>query len=309
MMAGYIRLPDDLIAPPPYAAGKSQMHLMFLDGKQDVQQAFCEAALNRSSGGACRFTVVTGKVLFALLYSTTMRSADPNYSHFGYTQEVDIGFWTLVHGGLVADRGSWRHYWMPSYLFVDSASAQAAGRENYGYPKSVATITRASGALTDVRVTVDTQHFPVYAPDQPLVVERLIDVAAPAAPQDDTAKSPASLDGLRATVVEQLSVEGIANLPGVALPYFDIPQIMLRQVRDATRPSQTLLREILVATPRITAQPNVKILPHGAAIRLRPSASHDIAGVHGLDAESGSTPVICLEADYTVGPATRLWPR
>jgi hypothetical protein len=312
-MVDYTRTPDDLIAPPPYQTYGCYAQSFFVEGTLEAQQAMTDMVLNQPTNGEFRFNVVTSKVLVACVYARAMGSLDPLYQSFGVSKETDIGVWTLVHGGRVGDEGDWKFYWLPSYLFIDTGAATCAGRENFGYPKSVAAMTRQTwadgddgpvdrAAERDANLIVNTMHFPVHTPTTMLQPVDIITITQTNVP---SAESPAA--SLARDIHGLLGIAGRIAGDVLPFPHIGIPQILMRQFRDATRPGQTCVKEIVVATPTMTTLGLPGLIRGDVTIDFAPSASHDIARFHGVQESNPSVLSVYVPFDFRVDPAVRLW--
>jgi hypothetical protein len=175
-MPAFVELPGDVVGAPPYLARDCLLQSLFLEGDLAAQQAFCDLALNRPSGGALQFRALTNRVLVTAIYCASLGSTDPVDASKGVVQEWDVGFWTLVHGGRAGDEDNWASYWLPSFLFVDTPAAMASGREIYGYPKTTAAFSGRSAEPHDPSVVLTVMHFPVFGPDKRPVTEPLVRV-------------------------------------------------------------------------------------------------------------------------------------
>ncbi|HLZ84180.1 MAG TPA: hypothetical protein VKQ54_11490 [Caulobacteraceae bacterium] len=302
-MPTFTPLPGDIVGAPPYRATGCLTQGLFLKGDKGAQQRFCDLALNGPAGGALTFEAVMDLVLMTAIYADTMGSADPPDSQKGVMAERDVGFWTAVRGGAPGDEGAWKTYWLPSYLFVDSSAAMAAGREIFGYPKTTATFENRGQDRGDPTVTLVVQHFPEFGPDKRPVTGPLVTVTtgAPGAP------APGFLETLAAAWELFSDVAPIRlGFPLPPWPGLGMPQIMLRQARDATAFGQASLQEILVVTPEPTNIAGIGLLQAPTLVEIAPSASHPIMDTLGLAPSQVGELGFWIEQDFAVGPAMRL---
>jgi hypothetical protein len=301
-------LPGDIVGAPPYRGEGCLTQVLFLKGDLGAQQRFCDLALNGPAAGAVTFRTVTEMVLMTAIYAASLGSTNEADRDKGVMQEWDVGFWTAVRGGRPGDEPNWKSYWLPSFLFVDSAAAMAAGREVFGYPKTAATFQDRGQDHADPSVTLVVQHFPRFGPQERPVIEPLVRVTMdePGAPALTLLESiEAAWDILRSVAPIHLGWQ-MPPLPGLGMP-----QAMLRQARDATSigdgpVSQAALQDVLLVTPTPVAIRGVGTLHSPAVVEITPSASHPIIETLGLATSQVGELGFWVDQDFEVGAAERL---
>ena len=302
-MPMFAPLPGDIVGAPPYRATGCLTQGLFLKGDRAAQQRFCDLALNGPAGGALVFEAVMDLVLMTAIYADTMGSVNPLDSDKGVMQEWDVGFWTAVRGGRPGDEANWKSYWLPSYLFVDSPAAMAAGREVYGYPKTTATFENRGQDHGDPTVTLVVQHFPVFGPDKRPVTGPLVTVTTDA----PTVPAPGLLENSRGGVgAVQRRRADPPQLPAAALAGAGHAAVLLRQARDPVAIGQASLQEILLVTPEPTHITGIGLLHAPTVVEFTPSASHPIMETLGLALSQVGELGFWVEQDFEVGPAVRL---
>jgi hypothetical protein len=304
----FIRTPGDIVGSPPYRATGCLMQAMFLSGSRTAQQSFCDAVLNRPSGGSLVFHAVTDQVLVTAIYADTMSSTDPIDASKGVMQEWDVGFWTAVHGGPVGAEDDWKTYWLPSYLFVDSPAAMAAGREVYGYPKTTAAFEARGQDHSDPTVTLVVQHFPVFGPNQRPVTGPLVKIGAgaPGVAAPDLASSVATAWSLLDKLEDPMPLEQDGfHLP--PLPSLSMPQILFRQARDPVTIGRASVQSVLYVAAKLLKVTGVGLLHSPTTVELMPSASHPIMETLGLRSTQVAELGFWITQDFEVGAAQPLF--
>jgi hypothetical protein len=300
----FIRTPGDIVGLPPYRATGCLMHGFFLKGSKAAQQRLCDVVLNRPAAGEQVFHAVCDEVLVTGVYVDKMGSSNPIDATKGVIREWDLGFWTAVHGGKVGARDDWQTYWLPSFLFVDTPSAMASGREVFGYPKTVADFRGHDPANPgDPSVALWVQHYPAYSPAQTPVTEPLVTVTSGA----PDARTPGLAESFMAAwdVIGGLARHNLRHLP--PWPGICMPQILLRQVRDPVNIGRASLQSILSVTPRSRNLKPGGFLHSGTQVALAPSASHPIAETLGLATTQPAMLGLWITQDFDVGAAKTLW--
>jgi hypothetical protein len=131
------------IPAPPYSCTGASLWSFVTLGDEAAITAYLAKSINKVTSPG-RFVPVLGPLVFVLKVNCGALTSDvPPFSSFGITEETDIGFWLLVadteKGGTL--------YWYPAYLFVDNWMALIAGREVWGFPKALATLTEDGSTL------------------------------------------------------------------------------------------------------------------------------------------------------------------
>lgn len=301
----HVRRPGDIVGAAPYRAEGCLMQAIVLEGDKKAQQRHIDLVLNQPAGGAFVFHVLSDLVLLSALYVETMRSLDPIDAQRGVMGEMDVGFWTAVHGGPVARPDQWTTYWFPSFLYVDTASAMSSGREIYGYPKTASRIVRGSNDPADPTVEIEALHMPLYGPTERPVEECVLKIAKP---------SPV-VEGEKDDELDLAALWKAIRLPaqfwkGKIVPPSPpaMPQIMLRQFRDPFVLGRSTTQEGLVAAPRSLDVTGLGFLHGGTMLDLTVSASHPIADTLGV-APTSRVRGFWLKQDFELGAARQLWRR
>lgn len=302
-----VPVPGDIVGIPPYRAEGGHMHVLLLEGDRATQQReVCDLLLNHPSGGALTYRAISDKVMLAALYVDTMRSLDPVDGRKGVIREWDLGFWTAVHGGPTHDKRQWKFGWVPSFLFVDTASAMASGREVYGYPKTLAAWRRRQLVPQDASVELCVLHYAQHAPTARPQEQVLVQIS----PQKPDAADGPDTRQLDAAFWSDAGLP--AELVRDALPIpsdiLSMHQVMLRQVRDPLKPGLAQHQAVIEVDVKSDPPRGAGVLPGKWHVDLLPSASHPIARTLGLQARSTTGLAFWVEQDFTVDAARQLWP-
>jgi len=298
----FTRLPGDIVGAPPYRADGCLMQAMSLTGDRGLLQDYVDKALNRPSGGRCVFHAPTDQVMLSALYVTTMRSLDAIDSQRGVMKECDVGFWILVFGGPRGHELDWKAYWLPTFLYVDSASAMASGREIYGYPKTAGRFVQEPSSPEDPTVEIHALHMPEYGPTKRPADELVLQITASPTPAPKGPPGEADL----AAAWSRFGVDaGRAKALRLPPSLTTMPQIMLRQFRDPFQMGRASLMQGLVAPIRSIDVHDQGFLKKGV-LELTASASHSIVQTLGVDASS-EVDGFWIEQDFQIDSAQLLW--
>jgi len=303
----FIRMPGDIVGAPPYRATGCLMQGLFLKGSRAAQQRLCDSVLNRPGRGEWVFHAMMDHVLVTAIYVDTMASRDAIDAAKGVIQEWDVGFWTAVHGGRVGDEERWSVYWLPSFMFVDTASAMSSGREIYGYPKTVAGFSGRSGNHADASVVLNVLHYPTFGQTARPITGPLVTIAPGGpgvAPPDFISTVKTAWDLLGGIVGGTPMIRDGLHLP--PLPTLSMPQILLQQVRDPVLAGRAAVQSIVMVAPKALRVTGGGLLHAPTLVSITPSASHPIAETLGLAASQEAELGFWITQDFEVGLATRL---
>jgi hypothetical protein len=294
-LPAFVELPGNSVGRIPYRATGATMHGFVFPATRRFLQRMCDRCLTDPSEGVLRFHVAAPYVLLTALYVDRMASADPIDKSKGFVKEADIGFWIPVVGGVIDQPTSWRLYWLPTYMFVDSGSALSSGREVFGYPKSLGIFARKGG--DSAAFSVETEHFVRFAPDSEGRTRPLFAVHESGAPPARQAVGMSDIAGaLWNLIAPGIPLEtGIIKFTADALlPFVGMPMVFLKQFRDHRYPGRACYRAITSVTVEATSVHGAEFLDPTFKLSIEPSASHPIAADLGL--ENGVEPVLAIAA-------------
>lgn len=174
--------------------------------------------------------------------------------------EVDVSFWIPVFSR--AD-GAPRLSWFLPYVFVDSGAAMAAGREIYGFAKSVVDVEVARDGESLATLQVHGPVLPRYGPDATVVRRTLLSVAKSRGPDLALAASVRELFARR-------FVDARMNL------------VFLKQFRQAVAGDRASYQAIVEADATVTAMRSWRPLLSPYEVTVCDFDSHPLATELGL---------------------------
>jgi hypothetical protein len=128
------------------------MTALVLKAQQSALGALLDRYLNIPARGHVKYVPAAPFVVLAAAFSGRAFSGDSEHRRLGYMPETDVAFWVPAWAmrpgkkGLIPERLVW---FLP-HVFVTTGAAAAAGREIYGFPKSVVEVEmRRSGRALD----------------------------------------------------------------------------------------------------------------------------------------------------------------
>ena len=303
--------PGKLIAPfsiasirPPYVARNALLHAGWIEARRGALQSLLDQSVNRIAQDRFRFIPPLSQLLYTGLHIEAIWSDFPLDKKYGAIQQADISFWILTFGGLIGQELSWRLRWMPTFMFVDDVGAVVGGRERLGFPKAHARLTRSSGVENDPGLRVEARAMRAFGPGHRLEDQRIFEISPPAAP-------PEALDWSRAEprwrdgAVSEGSGVPAALLSGLRLPQVSFPALLMRQLADGTHPDRALYRgleEVEMTSTQIHRGGWIG----DAEIAFDEPATHRIAEMHGLSANTKLRNAVWLVQDFVTETARRI---
>ena len=171
----YVDRPDEMVLRAPYAMDGVRLDSFALRADEAKLQALVHRYLEAPTRGALRYEVAAPFVFLVSAFTARVSSLDPDHARRGGMPEVDVSLWIPIFSHA---SGEARLSWFLPYVFVDSGAAMAAGREIFGFAKSVVDVD----ATRDEEATLTGLHVrgPVlarYAPDATVERRTLVSAA------------------------------------------------------------------------------------------------------------------------------------
>jgi len=305
--------PSNVIKRLPYVGFDATLQGFMFKSKRPLLQQVCDEMINTPSRGGVTFRAISSHVFLTALYQPRVQSDDPVDRTTGYVEEIDLAFWILTFGGRSDDVTSWGLRWLPVWLFVDTGSAIAAGREVFGYPKHHASFSRSLTAPPrDANVTVSTIAFVNSGPDEraqnwPLLSLEAVNPHAKPSTVENT------FDHVRRALREFLEGHpetmgrGGDVLENLALPFVNMPMIFLKQFRDIHEPGRACFQAVTTVPVESRHIETVGFFPTAYRLNIKKAKSHPIEEVLGLESGQESEFGFWLIQDFYVGFGETLW--
>jgi hypothetical protein len=306
--------PSNVVKRLPYIGFDATLQGFMFQSNRSILQSVCDQMINAPTKGAVTFRAVSSHVFLTALYQPRVQSDDPIDRTTGYVEEIDLAFWILVFGGRSDDMLGWRLRWLPVWLFVDTGSAIAAGREVFGYPKHQASFTKAiDSAPDDASVTVSTLAFVRSGPDEraqqwPLISLEAVDPHAKQVPAKPTLLHEVT-DALRQLLGGRSDTLGRTSdiLENLALPFVNMPMIFLKQFRDVHSPGRACFQAVTTVPVESRHIDRIGFFPTAYRLNIKKAKSHPIEEVLGLKSGQESVFGFWLIQDFYVGFGETLW--
>lgn len=306
----------DVVYAEPYMQEHTRLYGFLLPVDRQRLGALCDRQLNWS--GKYRFSPLLGYVALVFADIESTYSTDPRYAGRGTMSERDVSFWVPVR----AEHGDAPVLsWFLPYIWVDNGIAMAAGREVYGFPKEVGTLTIPPPGADPLAFAVDAtvvERFgrpPEVGPRGPrAAVRNLVRVVpSPAVRDAPHSFAAAVFDSVR----NFLRVEVSGHVPHV-LDWFleqlkaEVHMLFLKQVRDVVQGRRACYKALALANSVPSNIRAAGILPGTFDVTVRGYASHPIVRDLGLgDNEAVATVRGCagffVDFDFLMERGRELW--
>jgi len=167
----------DMMAPPPFELRKSRFYGFFVQGDINKMQATVDRELNAVGGKDFRLKVISDHVMLACADLTNVYPTPPEYRKKGFIKELDICFWIPVGRVTVEDGKERVHeiFWYCDYIWVDSPITMVAGRDIYGYPKTMGIFDFPDASAPD-HFSLKVNSFKDYAPETEALWNKVLSV-------------------------------------------------------------------------------------------------------------------------------------
>ncbi len=275
----YVDRPDEMVLRPPYAMQSVQLDAFAIRADEGKMQALVHRYLEAPTKGALRYEVAAPFAFVVSAFTARVASLDPEHARRGGMPEIDVSVWVPIFSRV---SGARRLSWFLPYVFVDSGAAMAAGREIFGFAKSVVDVdvTRGSGGLT--RLDVRGPVLRRYAPDATVERGTLLSIAKRAGPDLELASAVRDL-------VAKRFVDATMNL------------VFLKQFRQAGEGGRAAYQAIVEAEASVTAMRSWRPILSPHEVTVCDYDSHPLAAELGLP----TTPVrttfgVAAEMDFVM---------
>jgi hypothetical protein len=290
----YVERRDNQAFSGPYALSNTTLFGFLLDASMQRQQAVLDHFLNRPSGGAVDYRAVTDQ---ALLYFSRMRTtrslSEPDASK-GWLPEQECGLWLLAASTKPVGPVSLAKQLVvfPYTLFVDSGHAAITGREVYGFPKELASLTIPQSPEQADLFQNKVVGFDRFNP-QTLGVESLLIELRKVAGSCGGALHQVFDDGVQALegiLGAILGRTGRVTLPTLGLVFNalsdlvrgEVPFVFLKQFRDIEQSDRACYQAIATANSKLTAFRRAGFLSGKYELTIPTLASHPLVEELGL---------------------------
>jgi hypothetical protein len=258
------------------------MHNFCVEADRAKLQAWLDKAFSEPSNGAVRYEAVGDRLFLSFVETGQARGAGRDDGYYG---EIETIVWLLARrldDGLLALR------WIPVYLFVDSGTAQASGREVWGFPKQIgrAQFTAQGPHPSAPRAfAVDALVMKAFSQDSKATYSTIFE-ARPLVGQtgDPPGGLLGSLKSLAETAVSRLTgaFTSISVQLHKAFGEGEMVMVFLKQFPDAADPTRACYQGIIEAQAKVNGFRGAGLTDTPYEVRITSYASHPFLAELGL---------------------------
>lgn len=255
----------------PYDIQGTEFYGFLVEGTLKNLQDLCDRALNKPDSPV-EYRPLSNYFLISFDVVNKMNSIDQPDREQGYFSEQEMIVWvpTAVGQNIGPFFLVERIAWFVPYIFVSNAAALLAGREVYGFPKTIGEFQIPRPDENPDFFSMDTLMLKDYSRATAAEVNRLLEIKrinADANP--DIISSHDSLADLMRQVIQLLfGGQGIINIPGVGFPLKlaeyvidkEVPAVCLKQFRDTEDGRKACYQAIVELIMRTTVFHGGKLL-------------------------------------------------
>ncbi len=287
------------------------MHSFCIGADKAKLQAWLDKAFATPSGGAVQYQAVGDKLFLSYAEIGQARGAGRGGGLDGYVGEIDTTIWLLARR---VDDGLFALRWIPVYLFVDSGTAQATGREVWGFPKQLGKFDftpqepdRGAPRNYGVKALVVEK----FAPESQATWQTIFETRPiMAAGGGHGGGILGSLEAFAEKVVTRLT-NGFAAIAGKlqeALGAGGMTMVMLKQFPDATDPTRACYQGIIEADAVINGYRGSGLTDNHYEVRVTSFASHPFLDELGISADWQDVGQgVWIDFDFEQHLGTEVW--
>ncbi|HEY6171065.1 MAG TPA: hypothetical protein VIX80_02285 [Candidatus Kapabacteria bacterium] len=307
----YINRGGELVFAPPFVAKDVHQYSFVIDADITKLQGVCDKYLNAPLGGAQRFIPGGPFLLLSCCDLPSLTSLTAPYSTMGWFAEKEIAFWMPV-----MDTVQKRLFWMLPYIWVDNPYAMAMGRELYGFPKGIGTVTLPASSDSPDLFAIDAFGIKKFSPDEKGEILRLVEVKKVPGVKEGISIAGAftDLDEIMKTIIgylhDGLSLLGNAKMMFNSIDdmvHAHIPMVFLKEIRDAAEPDYAAFQAIVEVSAVGTNFHGGAIYSDAYDINIEICDSHPIRTELGLAASGPirSKLSFVIQFDFQIGMGTQ----
>jgi hypothetical protein len=310
----YVERAGEIVLAPPFKIAGTRAFAFLYPADGAKLAALCTRLFAAPSRGRVTYRPLLPLVAVVCADMARSCSTNPAFAAWGWSSEIDFGFWVPVVGGRRDEPE--RLAWLMPYVFVDNISTCLTGREVFGYPKQTADITVPRRDADPAALAVRALVIDEFRPTTEARVEQLVRVAREGAtlgeivqPWNDLEEAlPALRHLLAALPVGDVVAAGPQLLEEMlhALLTRTVSMVFLKQVRDVADGGVPALQQIIEAPTRLDAWHGGGLLPPHQ-LSVRHTDSHRIVRTLGI-ASPTSIAAFHTRFDFTVEAGRVLWP-
>ena len=326
----YVERGGDIVYRHPFTAHKARIYNFFIEADLRALQNLLDRSFSDPTAKMVEYVPVGPYVSLNFVSTERLGSGAPD-DRLAAVSEREVGIWVPCRrrrGGSVV--------WFVPYMFVDSGTALASGREVFGYPKQLGDIVIEGPTLQPTSLRLSTLACRRFGPTATACIETVLTIrrtgisgtsVAPVGELDDALASLAELalsDEARDDRERLVEAVVDADLGDVLTDPFDfartagalvrdiddnvLTMVFLKQFRSCEDAEAACYQAIVEVPHTLTRVGSFVFLPRDCQVTFEVLDSEPIVRDLGL-----ASPVVTprlgftMELDFTVQPGRVLW--
>ena len=309
MAQNYETYGGNFILRPPYAIEQMTGYGVAVNGKMNAMQRLCDKTLN-ANGNHAHYFVVAPTVLFTFMNMGRVRCVNPPESGHGFFSEKELNVTMLL---AAIDGDGIRLVWYMPYLWLDSGAALIAGRDVYGFPKQLATVTMPMVPGDPARMSANGEVLHQFGSGA-ATKEDIVTIHRTDAPNLVIASSTASVaDAIAVLTGSVLNIDTGFLPKGLFLPEIEGTKLLMtwmRQLPSFTNFAQSCFRSVVEAPFSVTTFRDAGLLAGNYELVIPRHESVDIANELGLGAGDVTKQAMAayhMSFDFEFADGRELW--
>ena len=309
MAQNYETYGGNFILRPPYAIEQMTGYGVAVNGDLNAMQKLCDRTLN-ANGTHPRYIAVAPTVLFTFMNMGRVRCVNPPESGHGFFTEKELNVTMLL---AAIDEDGIRLVWYMPYLWLDSGAALIAGRDVYGFPKQLATVTMPLVPGDPARMSANGEVLHRFGSGA-ATREDIVTIRRTDAPNLAFASSVPNITDALAILLQSVLNIDPGFLPiGSLLPQIQVNNLLMtwmRQLPSFTNFKESCFRSVVEAPFSVTTFRDAGLLAGNYELVIPQHDSVNIAGELGLG--TGDVTVSAMAAyhmsfDFQFADGRELW--
>ena len=314
----YREFPGDIVLRPDYRLQDCKIYGFIFEsnnGDKSVLQQLCDERLNFPTDWDRRYVPLSPNVMVTFARTPFAVSTEADDSRKGYIQEDEIVFWilTIEYRRINGEWQPQRPVWFVPYIFVNNVFALLAGRELYGYPKTIGTFNIPEHPAYADLFTINTMAFKTFSPNTQLIDHRLVEISRTEPPKSGSGTWSSlgqAVDNLKAMFYDKMLLKEwtlLKNIGKVATR-LEMPLVFLKQFRHLADPGRACYQAIVEGPIFIDRFHEGGLLPGTYDLTIHHLDSFPLSASLGLPLTGLKTSgAFWLRVDFTNIGGDELW--
>jgi hypothetical protein len=310
----YVETGGELVFRQPFIAEGVRMYSFVLDADVNKLNRWLDRSFNEPLRDRFAYRAHGRHMLLSFVRTRRLLAGPPD--QFGFLDELEVAIWILAQD--CKNQGA-KPVWAVPYMFVATPAPLATGREVYGFPKQLGTITIPK----DLTTTPETlllcgPTLERFDPDAEVKDGVILQAWRDAIPEKlqpiwDAGKGPDQFDLAKAlagrrgrrfrTMLRLLQEAPLLTALGGQLARRKVPIVLLKQFRSVLDPDRACYQAVVGVDLEITAFRQLGVLPDDYTVKLEKLANEPFFRELGLTGELKPQTAFWLDFDFKLESA------